>query len=189
MNYFFNFWGHLHTINRHRFKVFILCLKAGIPIQGLFHDISKYSPTEFIEGVKYYANHKHSPIINCKEKNGYSEAWLHHKGRNKHHHEYWYDYEAPLKTPIIPFKYCVEMICDMIAASKVYQGKKYTTMSAYYYWNKTRDNAMVNKKIQGFITEVLELLGAYGENVVIKKDYLKRIYDKHINDKERNLYG
>ena len=189
MNYFFNFWGHLHTINRHRFKVFILCLKAGIPIQGLFHDISKYSPTEFIEGVKYYANHKYSPIIICKEKNGYSKAWLHHKGRNKHHHEYWYDYEAPLKTPIIPFKYCVEMICDMIAASKVYQGKKYTTMSAYYYWNKTRDNAMVNKKIQGFITEVLELLGAYGENVVIKKDYLKRIYDKHINDKERDLYG
>ena len=186
MQYFFNFIGHLHTINKHRFKVFILCCKAGIPIQGLTHDLSKYSPTEFFEGVKYYAKHKYSPIMNCKRENGYSLAWLHHKGINKHHHEYWFDYAAPLKAPVIPFKYCVEMICDMIAASKTYQGKNYTTMSSYYYWNKVRDDCMVNRKIQGFITEVLELLGAYGENIVINKKYLKKIYDKHVNNKERN---
>ena len=179
---------HFITITSHRIKVMNMCFKCGLIWRGITHDLSKYSPKEFIEGAKYYVG-TYSPNAECRRLTGKSEAWLHHKGRNKHHHEYWYDYEAPLKTPIIPFKYCVEMICDMIAASKVYQGKKYTTMSAYYYWNKTRDNAMVNKKIQGFITEVLELLGAYGENVVIKKDYLKRIYDKHINDKERNLYG
>lgn len=169
----------------HRLKVFILCTKAGIPLQGLLHDLSKYSPTEFFEGVKYYANGKYSPIINAKKDQGYSKAWLHHKGRNKHHHEYWFDYAAPLKAPVIPYKYTVEMICDMIAASKTYQGKKYSDMSAYYYWNKVRDNSMVNRKIQGFITEVLETLGAQGEKYTINKEYLKNTYKKYTKKKEK----
>ena len=75
------------------------------------------------------------------------------------------------------------MICDMIAASKTYQGKKYTNMSAYYYWNKTRDAAMVNRKIQGFITEVLEYLGANGEKETINPKYLKSVYEKHTKKK------
>lgn len=187
MKYFFNFWGHLHTVNKHRLKVFILCTKAGIPLQGLMHDLSKYSPTEFFEGVKYYAKGQYSPIINAKKDKGYSNAWLHHKGRNKHHHEYWFDYNAPLKAPVIPYKYCVEMICDMVAASKCYQGKKYTNMAPYYYWNKVRDNAMVNRKIQGFITEVLETLGSNGEKEVINKKYLQKVYNKYTMKKsERN---
>ena len=107
-----NFFGHLHTINKHRFKVFILCSKCGFKWRGLVHDLSKYSPTEFFEGVKYYAGGKKSPIINCKNDIGYSKAWLHHKGRNKHHSEYWLDLATKTKAPIIPFNYSVEMICD-----------------------------------------------------------------------------
>ena len=180
----FNFFGHLHTINKHRFKVFILCTKCGFPLRGLLHDLSKYSIEEFAEGVKYYQHGKCSPIIAAKKDVGYSKAWLHHKGRNKHHSEYWFDHTAPLKAPIIPFKYAVEMICDKIAAAKTYEGKKYTNMSAYYYWNKHRDEEMLNRKIQGFFTEVFELLGAYGEKKVLKKEYLKKIYDKHVNKKK-----
>lgn len=185
MRYVLNFFGHLHTINKHRLKVFILCCKAGIPVQGLLHDLSKYSPTEFFEGVKYYAKGKYSPILNAKKNQGYSKAWLHHKGRNKHHHEYWFDYAAPLKAPVIPYKYAVEMICDMIAASKNYQGKKYTDMAAYYYWNKVRDNCMVNRKIQGFMTEVFETLGANGEKYTINPKYLRSVYDKYTKKKEK----
>src|SRR5574344_479028 len=125
------FFGHLHTINKHRFIVLILCSKAGYFWLGLKHDLSKYSPTEFLEGVKYYTDGKSSPIMNAKKDIGYSNAWLHHKGRNKHHHEYWFDYAAPLKAPVIPYKYTVEMICDMIAASKTYQGEKYTINKEY----------------------------------------------------------
>jgi len=183
-----NFFKHLHTINKHRFIVFKLCLKCGFAWRGLTHDLSKYSPVEFFEGVKYFTDGKRSPIINCKIKNGYSKAWLHHKGRNKHHSEYWVDLAAPTKAPIIPFNYAVEMICDRIAACKVYEREKYTNMSAYYYWNKTRDNEILNKRIQGFITEVLELLGAYGEKKVLNKKYLLNIYDKHVNKKGRKIW-
>ena len=34
------FFKHLHTVNKHRFKVFILCCKAGQPWRGLLHDLS-----------------------------------------------------------------------------------------------------------------------------------------------------
>lgn len=111
-----NFFGHLNTVNKHRFLVFKLSIKAGIPLRGFLHDLSKYSPQEFFEGVKYF-NDNVSPIKICKKEKGYSKAWLHHKGRNKHHFEYWYDFNTPDKTPIIPYKYTVELICDNIAAS------------------------------------------------------------------------
>ena len=106
------FFGHLNTVNKHRLKVLQLCIYAGIPIRGLLHDLSKFTPTEFIEGVKYYTDGKKSPISTRKREIGYSNAWLHHKGRNKHHFEYWYDFNAPIKTPLIPFKYFAEMVCD-----------------------------------------------------------------------------
>ena len=181
-----NFFGHLHTVNKHRFKVFILCCKCGIPFRGLVHDLSKYSPTEFFEGVKYYAKGKHSPIVNAKKDQGYSKAWLHHKGRNKHHSQYWVDLEAPVKAPIIPLKYAIEMVCDRIAAAKIYQKKEYTNMSAYYYWNKTRDNEIINRKIQKFLTEVFEVLGAFGEKKVLNKQYLENIYYKYVKRDDKD---
>ena len=75
---------HLQTINHHKYLVMKECFEVGLYKQGLLHDMSKYSPTEFIESSKYYTG-KHSPISEAKRENGYSKAWLHHKGRNKHH--------------------------------------------------------------------------------------------------------
>ena len=131
------FFKHLHLINKHKWYVFKLCLKAGIPFRGLVHDLSKYSPTEFFESVKYF-NGNHSPIVESKKENGYSKAWLHHKGRNKHHFEYWIDLNAPDKTPIIPYKYTAEMICDKIAAGLIYSGEDWTSDLELNYYMKER---------------------------------------------------
>ena len=120
-----NFILHFNLVNKHRFLVFKLCIKAGVPFRGLIHDLSKYSPTEFFESVKYFTGDK-SPISKCKKENGYSKAWLHHKGRNKHHIEYWYDYAAPEETPLMPYKYTVEMIGDTLAAGMTYMKKDWT---------------------------------------------------------------
>ena len=117
-----NFFRHLHIVNKHRFKVFILCTKVGISLQGLVHDLSKYFLVEFWKGVKYYQGN-YSPIRNCKKINGYSIAWIHHKNHDKQHYEYWYDYESIIESPIIPFKYFLEMICDSLAAGQTYQEK------------------------------------------------------------------
>lgn len=175
---FKSFFGHLHTVNKHRFKVFMLCCKAGIPLQGLVHDLSKYSPTEFLEGIKYYTG-GYSPIKNKKEEKGYSEAWLHHKGRNKHHYEYWYDYSAPIKNPIIPFKYFLEMICDTLAAGLTYQGKNWTKDYQLSYWNKTKEKRNINPKMEVLITKVYEEVAKLGINKVLNKKYLKKLYNEY----------
>ncbi len=116
-----------------------LYIRVGELKRGLLHDLSKYSWTEFSKWVKYY-NEKHSPITECKKDKGYSEAWLHHKGRNKHHFEYWVDILAPNQTPIIPYKYVAEMLCDKMAAGIVYQGKNWTKEYQLSHWEEKRKN-------------------------------------------------
>ena len=174
---------HFHTINKHRFKVFILCCKAGIPIQGLLHDLSKYGKEEFWEGVKYYQG-TFSPIKKCKEVEGYSRAWLHHKGRNKHHYEYWYDYNLIDETPTIPFKYVVEMLCDSFAAGMTYQGKNWTNKYQLSYWNRVKDSARMKQEIKDLLTEVYEKVANESLKEGLNKKYIKELYQKHVIDKE-----
>ena len=177
---------HFNLVNKHRYKVFKLCCKAGIPFRGLMHDLSKYSPTEFFESVKYY-NGGYSPIKNCKKENGYSKAWLHHKGRNKHHYEYWYDYNAPEETPVIPYKYTVEMICDSLAAGMTYQKENWTNDYQLSYYKKDREKTRINPIIDKILLEVYESVAKDGIDNVINKKTLKKIYEKHagdVNDKK-----
>jgi len=173
------FFKHLHLVNKHRFLVFKLCIKAGIPFRGLVHDLSKYSPSEFIESVRYYDGNI-SPIKVCKKTNGYSKAWLHHKGRNKHHFEYWYDFNAPEKAPIIPYKYTVEMICDTIAASIAYNKNNWSPKINIEYFEKRKDLEYINPKIQSILREVYKQIDEKGINKTIKKKKLQKIYYKHV---------
>lgn len=174
-----SFFGHLKTVLKHKWIVFKLSIKAGIPIRGLLHDISKFSYVEFSESMKYYQGGKRSPLGKAREELGYSKAWLHHKGRNKHHFEYWYDTEMK-EPPIMPFKYTLEMVCDKIAASIVYEGKNWTKESELKFWN-TRDKSRItaNKCMQDFLTEVFEEISVKGINPVITKKNLKMLYDKY----------
>ena len=176
-----NFFKHLHTVNKHRFYVFKLSLKAGIPMRGLLHDLSKYSPTEFWEGVKYF-NGRKSPISVCIEENGYSKAWLHHKGRNKHHFEYWIDFATKEKAPVIPYKYAVEMICDTLAASIVYNGKEWKKDTQLNYYNNVTKKEYINPKIQKFLLTVYEEIAKNGIDKVITRKKLKKIYSESINN-------
>ena len=171
-----NFFKHLHLINKHRFLVFIHCCKCGLFFRGLVHDLSKYSITEFWESVKYF-NGFHSPIVESRLDKGYSKAWLHHKGRNKHHIEYWFDEELEVQ-PIIPYKYCVECVCDKLSASKCYNGKNYTQDKLLAHWLKWNANGNMNPKIKKFFTQVFTDLANHGEKFILNKKYLKSTYSK-----------
>ena len=48
------FWKHLKTINHHKMLVMKGCFRVGLYKQGLLHDLSKYMPSEFLVGCKYY---------------------------------------------------------------------------------------------------------------------------------------
>lgn len=183
-----NIIGHTKTIVKHRWIVFKLACKAGIPWRGFVHDLSKFSPTEFWEGVKYFVG-VHSPITEAKKDKGYSDAWLHHKGRNKHHLEYWVDYDIDPLVPIIPYKYVVEKVCDDLSAGIVYNGKNWTQDTQYNYYMKQRERVLINPKIDNFLTEVYSQVKYNGIEKTVTKKNMKLLYKKHcIDDKNTYMY-
>ena len=105
------------------------------------HDLSKYSPTEFLVGARYFQGDR-SPNNAEREAKGYSSSWLHHKGRNKHHFEYWIDYTLKpgeiLGGMKMPVHFVVEMFMDRIAACKVYQKRKLYRCRPGRFTNKQR---------------------------------------------------
>ena len=169
---------HFRTITHHRHLVMLHCFRAGIPVQGLLHDLSKYSPTEFISGMLYFQGNR-SPNEEERERMGYSAAWMHHKGRNRHHYEYWNDVnpETKLYEPVeMPTRYLIEMVCDRIAASKVYRGKYYQDGDALNYflqgWKKSRLPRM-HPRTAKRLYHILKMLADEGEEKTFA--YLRRL--------------
>ena len=169
-----NIFGHLSLVIRHRHRVFINCAKCGLIWRGLVHDLSKFSPVEFFESVKYYTG-KRSPIGVCREKTGISYAWLHHKGRNKHHIEYWIDTDCEVNH-MMPYKYAVECVCDKLAATKIYSGHDYDVTKPYAHWERYGHLAPGNPKTMAFIERVFLDLMKLGEKEVLTKKYMKATY-------------
>ena len=149
MNFCNRFFGHLRTVNKHRREVRILMRKCGLP--GWKHDLSKYSPVEFWNGVKYYTGTA-SPHLGERKDKGYSDAWLHHKGHNKHHAEYWCDIVDGKTQPIdMPIDYFVEMICDRIAASKIYLKDNFTSAAPLAYYQSHIDENQFSDRTRSML--------------------------------------
>ncbi len=172
--YISNFFKHIGLVIRHKHKVFVHCAKCGIPLRGIVHDLSKYSPTEFFESVRYFQGNR-SPITACRKDKGVSLAWLHHKGRNKHHIEYWQDDECG-EHPMMPYKYAVECVCDKLAATKTYNGKNYTPDKCLAHWKRVGDKVKGNPRTLAFMERVFTDINDHGEGYVLNKRYMKRTY-------------
>ena len=160
---------HFITITKHRNEVVRLCFKAGIGFQGLFHDLSKYSPTEFIPGAKYYTGDQ-SPNNGERNEKGYSLAWMHHKGRNKHHFEFWYDYDLVTKKIVpmdMPDRFIKEMFCDRVAASKTYN-KAYTQESPLLYLTKSTAHEKMTETTYKKLLFLLKMLAEKGEKETLR---------------------
>ncbi len=175
-----NLKGHFCTITRHKLLVMEGCFKVGLIRQGLLHDLSKYSPTEFLTGVRYYQGNR-SPNAVEREEKGYSLAWLHHKGHNKHHFEYWIDFSKAaggLTGAKMPLNYVVEMFMDRIAASKVYCGKNYTNSSALEYFEREKPmlGSAMHPDTQALLEKLLVMLSEKGERKTFA--YIRKLLKK-----------
>ena len=169
------FWGHLKTITHHRHLVMRGCFRMGLIWQGLTHDLSKYSPTEFWTGAKYYQGTR-SPNSYERELYGYSAAWMHHKGRNRHHFEYWTDYGVSGEGIIgveMPKKYVAEMFCDRLAASKVYRGQDFQPGDPYQFFQYGKKKRLLMHPATSELLEtILIVLRDQGEDAAF--DYVRR---------------
>lgn len=167
-------WEHFKTITHHKNLVMRGCFKIGLYRQGLLHDLSKYTPTEFLVGCKYYQGTM-SPNNAEREDRGYSSAWLHHKGRNKHHLEYWIDYGTKDKETgeehkgicgmKMPICYVAEMFVDRMCASKNYAKEKYTDRGALEYYEKGKEHYILHKDTRALLELLLVMLAVKGEDV------------------------
>ena len=168
-------WQHLKTINHHKWLVLQGCFRVGLYWQGLTHDLSKYAPVEFMAGAKYYQGTR-SPNTAEREDKGYSEAWMHHKGRNRHHCEYWTDLnrETRVYAPIpMPRKYLAEMVMDRRAACMTYQGKDYRDDSALRYYERGLERNFMHEQTNRELQFLLTMLAEKGEKETFR--YIKEV--------------
>lgn len=162
-------FAHFKTITRHRHLVCRYCFRLGLYSQGLKHDLSKYGPTEFWRGAKYYQGNR-SPNDAERRDKGISLAWLHHKGRNRHHYEYWIDYHIRPDGSVgyegnkMPLRYVAEMFCDRIAASRIYLGERYTDASAWEYYAAAREHMLIHPDTAAELEKMLLTLRDEGED-------------------------
>lgn len=172
--------GHLRTVNHHKWLVLQMCFRVGLYRQGLLHDLSKYSLTELIPSVKYWQGNR-SPYAREKELKGYSLGWLHHKGRNKHHFEYWMDYINPkvgLVGTKMPKRYVTEMFIDRVSACKNYRKEDYRPDSALEYYNRGKDQYIMHPDSRFLLEYLLTMLANRGELrvcVYIKRRLLRKL--------------
>lgn len=195
---------HFMTINHHRYLVMKGCFAVGLYRQGLLHDLSKYSPTEFLVGARYYQGFR-SPNNAEREEKGYSSSWLHHKGRNKHHFEYWIDFnpraehgESLLMPAKMPGRYVAEMLMDRIAASKVYHADTYTDAAPREYYRSGRSNEFIHPQTRVLLEKLLDMLAEEGEEATFayvrshlhkkplfeKQDLQKKLFQNRLLQKE-----
>ncbi len=173
-------WKHFQTITHHKWLVMKGCFKVGLYKQGLFHDMSKFSPVEFWVGCRYFQGDE-SPNNAERKSKGYSSSWLHHKGRNKHHMEYWIDYGLPPQKGMVgmrmPERYVVEMFVDRMAASKVYMKESYTDRAALEYYEHGKEYHILHDETRALLETLLHMLAEKGEEETfryIRKQVLKR---------------
>lgn len=175
---------HFCTITRHKILVMKECFQVGLYKQGLLHDLSKYSWTEFRVGCKYYQGDR-SPNNAEREKTGCSLAWLHHKGRNKHHYEYWIDYgdnkDAAMTGMKMPVRYVVEMFLDRIAASKIYKGDAYQDTDPLTYFLGGKGQYLMHPETEELLERLLRMLAEKGEEETfryVRHEILRRVKNK-----------
>jgi hypothetical protein len=154
-----NFFKHFRTVCKHKYWVANYCFKAGLYWRGIKHDMSKFSPTEFLESIKYYQGTS-SPIDACKKDKGWSKSWQHHKGRNDHHYEYWIDDLDHGGKPLLMPKDCAfEMVCDYLGAGRAYMGKNFSYEKEYEWWMKKNQlPLLMDERIKTFVTLALRRL-------------------------------
>lgn len=176
-----NAWRHFKTITYHKLLVMKYCFRIGLYRQGLLHDLSKYSPTEFCVGARYYQGTR-SPNNAEREATGASRSWMHHKGRNRHHFEYWVDYGIapdPVLTGVpMPRKYIAEMMMDRISASKVYHPENYDDGAPWRYYEKGKEKLwFIHEDTREQMEYLLKMLAVKGENATLW--YIKNVYLKN----------
>lgn len=172
------YFKHFCLITKHRHQVIKNAFHMGIFFHALKHDLSKYQPKEFIASAKCYQGNK-SPVFVTRELNdGYSFVAVHHTNKNRHHYEYWVDfYRGYALLKAMPYKYAVEYVCDVLAASKTYDKKNFSGKVVYDYFMQREKYYLMHPATKEFVKTCFL---RYEENRFknLKKKHTKPLYQE-----------
>ena len=172
---------HFGTITKHKILVMKECLRVW---DSAGRDCSMTCPSTAGQNSGWGADiirATGAPNNAEREDKGFSSAWLHHKGRNKHHYEYWIDYGldgSPELTGMkMPVRYVVEMFLDRIAASKVYKGDLYKDSNPLEYYLNGKAGDLMHPESRELLEKLLRMLAEQGEEKTyryIRREVLKK---------------
>jgi len=181
---------YLSYVIQHRFWVGYYCFKERLIWRGIFHDLSKFLPDEWIAYANYfYGKDAEEHWKKRREGKGYYKpyntgdqkfdfCWLLHQKRNDHHWQWWVLPEDDGGLFALPMKKraIIEMICDWRGAGRA-QGYKDNTPE-WYAKNKK------HQKMHHLTRQFLEnkLINIYGMDAM--KNALTPVLDDDNFDKE-----
>lgn len=144
---------YLWYVIRHKWYVFVECVKLGIPLQGILHDLSKFLPDEWIPYANFFYGNYPDEEAKDRIEIEFLKAWLRHIHRNPHHHQYWVLREDSGRVlPLdMPMKYRKEMLADWIGAGKA-QGHG---NDVHEWYAENRDKMFLHPDTRKWIEERL----------------------------------
>ena len=153
---------YLMYLLRHKKNVFKICMKRGMYIHAITHDMSRFRPKEFIPYARHFygiypqrATTLSLPRLNYKGpyqddiKREFLKAWEEHYTKNKHHEEHWI--KNGFVSPM-PEKYVDQMLADWSARSIEFGG------TAEEYYLKSYNDKELHKSTRLMIEKKLGLI-------------------------------
>lgn len=152
------YWQYFKYVIEHKKNVGIECLKSGLIIHAITHDLSKFLPSEFIPYAKFFYETDRTKTYKQSDENNenFQKGWNRHQKRNKHHWNYWVSVtrnDEIIPVPM-PKKYIKQMVCDWRGMSR-----KFGDNPKNYYQNN-KHKMILHKDT---ISEVERILGANNE--------------------------
>lgn len=138
--------NYLKYILEHKKNVFIECIKEGLYLHAITHDLSKFSPKEFkAYAEKFYGGDYAYKYFEVE--NNFDLAWLHHQRENKHHWDYWVNSDG--KALPMPKKYIRQMVCDWKGMSRKFGD------TALVFYTKNKERMKLHTETRKILEEML----------------------------------
>jgi hypothetical protein len=147
---------YLWYVLRHKWFVFLACWKLfqatrETPMlwRGIFHDASKFYPSEFGPYARHFYGKKNPPggyskYTDRDDDPDFDAAWEKHWKRNDHHWEHWRLRTRNGGRSVIhmPQLSWLEMACDWWGAGRAQLGDKHRGWKSTLEWYRDHDDTI-----------------------------------------------
>jgi len=147
---------------KHKAYVFVECLKLGIPLKGLTHDMSKFSKDEWDGYVRTFISKDKSE----ETKKLFDYAWLHHQHINPHHWQFWLQVSGlngggnTVQARPMSDVFIKEMLADWRAMAR-----NFGNDSIYEWYQENKEFMVLHSETRRTLHSLMKFEELYGRRV------------------------